>query len=118
KVADHAGGGEPVLGGQHGFEVGQAAPLRRCGRSVCGLHVVSVFFFFQSAIAVLMPSSTTSEEGGLTGVKFSPIRPATRPVMLPFADGAGRRIRSRTNSYPRPTTKAPATSARKPTFRR
>src|SRR2546428_2745630 len=32
EVADHAGGGEAVLGGQHGVEVGQAAPLR-CGGS-------------------------------------------------------------------------------------
>ena len=32
-VADHAGGGEAVLGGQHGVEVRQAAPFRRCGRS-------------------------------------------------------------------------------------
>ena len=33
EVADHAGGGEAVLGGQHGVEVRQAAPLRRSGRS-------------------------------------------------------------------------------------
>ena len=30
EVADDAGGGEPVLGGQHGVEVGQAATCRRC----------------------------------------------------------------------------------------
>src|SRR5205807_7695750 len=33
EVADRAGGGEPVLGGQHGVEVRQPAPFRRCGRS-------------------------------------------------------------------------------------
>ena len=42
EVADHAGGGEAVLGGQHSVEVRQAAPFRRCGRSEedrDGLHV-------------------------------------------------------------------------------
>src|SRR5439155_8518083 len=33
QVADHAGGGEPVLGGQHSIEVRQAATFRRCSRS-------------------------------------------------------------------------------------
>ena len=33
EVADNAGGGEPVLGGQHGVEVREPAPFRTCGRS-------------------------------------------------------------------------------------
>ncbi len=33
EVADHAGGGEAVLGGQDAVEVRQAAPFRRCSRS-------------------------------------------------------------------------------------
>ena len=33
EVAHDAGGGEPILGGQHGVEVRQAAPFRTCGRS-------------------------------------------------------------------------------------
>jgi len=33
EIADDAGGGEPVFGGQHGVEVGQAASCRLCGRS-------------------------------------------------------------------------------------
>src|SRR5438552_12455913 len=33
EVADHAGGGEAVLGGQHGVEVGEPATLRRRRRS-------------------------------------------------------------------------------------
>src|SRR5439155_20532994 len=42
EVADYAGGGEAVLGGQHGVEVRQPAPFRRGGRSEedrDGLHV-------------------------------------------------------------------------------
>jgi len=33
EIADHVGGGEPVLGWQHSVEVRQPAPFRRCGRS-------------------------------------------------------------------------------------
>src|SRR5207245_10258105 len=33
EVADHAGGGEPVFGGQHGVEVREAAAFGRCRRS-------------------------------------------------------------------------------------
>ena len=33
EVTDHAGGGEPIFGGQHCVEVRQAATFRRCSRS-------------------------------------------------------------------------------------
>ena len=33
EVADDAGGGEPIFGGQHGIQIREPATFRRCGRS-------------------------------------------------------------------------------------
>ncbi len=78
EVADHAGGGEPVLGGQHGVEVRQPAPFRRCGRSEEDGDRLQVGVGKSRQVAHL--ASAAANANGGTGSRTPGMQSANSPI--------------------------------------